>query len=94
MSERSGQIVDARVWIGFHFRNSVEQGRKLANDVAEWALDRYFQPSRRHSRLRRMTVVGTSTTTSQRLTHVLVRRCSAAASQRDAASLRQEVIVR
>ncbi len=38
------EIVDARVWIGFHFRNSVEQGEKLGNDVAEWDLDRAFQP--------------------------------------------------
>ena len=38
------QIVDARVWIGFHFRNSTEQGLNLGNDVADWALDRYFQP--------------------------------------------------
>ena len=35
---------DARVWIGFHFRNSVEQGLKLGNNVADWTLDRYFQP--------------------------------------------------
>src|SRR6478752_8651835 len=41
------QVVDARVWLGFHFRNSVEQGEKLGNDVADWELDRYFQPVRR-----------------------------------------------
>ena len=39
------QVVDARVWLGFHFRNSVEQGEKLGNDVAEWELDRFFQPA-------------------------------------------------
>jgi hypothetical protein len=38
------QVVDARVWLGFHFRNSVEQGEKVGNDVASWELDRYFQP--------------------------------------------------
>jgi hypothetical protein len=37
------QVVDARVWLGFHFRNSVEQGEKLGNQVADWELDRYFQ---------------------------------------------------
>jgi hypothetical protein len=37
------QNIDARVWIGFHYRNSVEQGVKLGNTVAEWALDHYFQ---------------------------------------------------
>ena len=38
------QVVDARVWLGFHFRNSVEQGEKLGNDVADWELKRYFKP--------------------------------------------------
>jgi hypothetical protein len=37
------QVVDARVWLGFHFRNSVEQGEQLGNNVAEWELDRFFQ---------------------------------------------------
>ena len=41
------QVVDARVWLGFHFRNSVEQGEKLGNNVADWELDRYFQPVHR-----------------------------------------------
>lgn len=39
------QEVDARVWIGFHFRNSVKQGEKLGNDVADWELGRYFRPT-------------------------------------------------
>ena len=39
------QVVDARVWIGFHYRNSVKQGEKLGNRVADWELDRFFQPS-------------------------------------------------
>ena len=38
------QVVDARVWLGFHFRNSVEQGEKIGNNVADWELDRYFRP--------------------------------------------------
>jgi hypothetical protein len=37
------QVVDARVWLGFHFRNSAEQGRKVGNDVAKWELKRYFK---------------------------------------------------
>lgn len=36
------EIVDARVWIGFHFRNSVETGLTLGTDVVRWALQRYF----------------------------------------------------
>lgn len=39
------QVVDARVWLGFHFRNSVKQGNKIGNDVAKWELRRYFQPA-------------------------------------------------
>jgi hypothetical protein len=38
------QIVDARVWLGFHFRNSVEQGLSVGNNVAAWELNRYFKP--------------------------------------------------
>jgi hypothetical protein len=38
------QVVDARVWLGFHFRNSVEQGLNVGNDVAKWELKRYFKP--------------------------------------------------
>jgi hypothetical protein len=40
------QVVDARVWLGFHFRNSVEQGETLGNDVARWELKRYFKLTR------------------------------------------------
>jgi hypothetical protein len=38
------QIIDARVWLGFHFRNSVQQGLNVGNNVADWELNRYFQP--------------------------------------------------
>ena len=37
------QVVDARVWLGFHFRNSVEQGEKVGNHVADWELDHLLQ---------------------------------------------------
>jgi hypothetical protein len=39
------QVVDARVWLGFHFRNSVEQGEKLGNRVAAWELRQFFKRS-------------------------------------------------
>jgi hypothetical protein len=39
------EIPDARVWLGFHFRNSVVQGLKIGNEVADWSLDRYFKPT-------------------------------------------------
>jgi hypothetical protein len=38
------QVVDARVWLGFHFRNSVVQGEDIGNDVARWELHQYFKP--------------------------------------------------
>ena len=38
------ELVDARVWIGFHFRNSVVQGENLGNQVADWDLGQAFQP--------------------------------------------------
>jgi len=38
------QLVDARVWIGFHYRHSVIVGENLGNSVAAWTLDRFFLP--------------------------------------------------
>jgi hypothetical protein len=42
MTDLTREIVNARVWIGFHFRNSAEFGVRLGMDVAKWTLDRYF----------------------------------------------------
>jgi hypothetical protein len=39
------QLVNARVWIGFHFRNSVIAGETLGKSVAKWELQRNFQPT-------------------------------------------------
>jgi hypothetical protein len=39
------QVIDARVWIGYHFRNSVVQGENLGNDVAKYDLGQAFQPA-------------------------------------------------
>jgi hypothetical protein len=39
------ELVDARVWIGFHFRHSVTAGENLGTSVANWELQRYFLPS-------------------------------------------------
>lgn len=41
------EIVDARVWAGLHFRNSVVQGENLGNDVAAWDLAHAFQTTGR-----------------------------------------------
>jgi PAP2 superfamily protein len=39
------ELVNARVWIGFHFRNSVIVGENLGAAVADWALQRFFRPT-------------------------------------------------
>jgi hypothetical protein len=39
------QLVNARVWIGFHFRNSVTTGENLGTTLADWELQRYFRPT-------------------------------------------------
>jgi hypothetical protein len=39
------QLVNARVWIGFHYRNSVIVGENLGTAVADWELQRYFLPT-------------------------------------------------
>jgi hypothetical protein len=36
------EIVNARVWIGFHYRHSAEDGVALGRNVANWTLKRYF----------------------------------------------------
>src|SRR5580765_1685871 len=41
VADIQNQIPDARVWIGFHFRNSVIQGLKIGNEVADWSLGKY-----------------------------------------------------
>ncbi len=45
VDDMQSQIVDARVWLGFHFRNSVEVGVRLGNRVARWELGRFFKRS-------------------------------------------------
>jgi hypothetical protein len=38
-------IVNARVWVGFHWRTSDQVGYRLGEQVSRWALDRRFRPS-------------------------------------------------
>jgi hypothetical protein len=40
-----GELVNARVWIGFHFRSSVPAGETLGTSVANWELQRNFRPT-------------------------------------------------
>jgi hypothetical protein len=39
------ELVNARVWIGFHYRNSVHAGENLGHHVAAWEMKRFFQSS-------------------------------------------------
>ena len=45
VADMQKQVVNARVWLGFHFRNSVVQGEKLGNDVASWEIKQFFLPA-------------------------------------------------
>ena len=42
--EARQEVVDARVWLGFHFRTADTRGARMGQQVAEWALDHYFGP--------------------------------------------------
>jgi hypothetical protein len=44
VDDLDAQLVDARVWIGFHYRSSVVAGEKLGAAVASWALRHGFRP--------------------------------------------------
>ena len=36
--------MNARVWLGIHFRKAVVEGNRLGHRVSRWALQHYFQP--------------------------------------------------
>jgi hypothetical protein len=37
-------VVDARVWLGYHFRTADTAARDMGQQIAAWTLDHYFQP--------------------------------------------------
>jgi hypothetical protein len=37
-------VVDARVWLGYHFRFADTAARDMGQQLAAWTLDHYFQP--------------------------------------------------
>jgi hypothetical protein len=37
-------VVNARIWLGFHFRTADTASRKIGRQVAAWTIDNYFQP--------------------------------------------------
>jgi hypothetical protein len=46
--EARQEVVDARVWLGFHFRFADTRGARMGQQVAEWALEHYFRPLHDH----------------------------------------------
>jgi hypothetical protein len=40
----NADVIDARVWLGFHFRFADTGGVQIGQRVAGWSLDRYFRP--------------------------------------------------
>jgi PAP2 superfamily len=45
VSDITRDIENARVWAGYHFRESVEAGVEIGGKTAHYALDRYFLPT-------------------------------------------------
>ena len=37
-------VVNARIWLGIHFRTADVRGVRMGQQVAAWALSHYFQP--------------------------------------------------
>jgi hypothetical protein len=44
-------VIDSRIYIGFHFRFSNELGARLGRNTARHVLKNHFRPVRRHPRL-------------------------------------------
>jgi hypothetical protein len=43
-SEAAEEVVDARVWLGIHFRAADEDARRLGERVASWAFGHFLRP--------------------------------------------------
>jgi hypothetical protein len=46
-SQLNQDAIDARVWSGIHFRTADVVGNKAGKQVGDWAVDNYFQPTRK-----------------------------------------------
>jgi hypothetical protein len=43
-------VVDARIWNGFHFRFANTAARDMGRRLARWTIDHYFQPVHKHEK--------------------------------------------
>jgi hypothetical protein len=43
-SEPLKEIIEARIWAGLHFRTADVQAAELGKNVANFAMENYFQP--------------------------------------------------
>jgi hypothetical protein len=44
-ADLNNEAIDARVWSGIHFRTADVVASQMGTQVADWALDHYFQPT-------------------------------------------------
>jgi hypothetical protein len=49
LSEAEQEVVDARVYVGIHYRNSDTAARTQGRRVSNWVYKHYFRPVRRHA---------------------------------------------
>jgi hypothetical protein len=39
------ETMNARIWLGIHFRKGMTDGNQLGHDVSNWGITHYFQPT-------------------------------------------------
>jgi hypothetical protein len=44
ISDALGEITEARIWAGLHFRTADVQGKQLGRNVADYLIENFFQP--------------------------------------------------
>lgn len=53
ISDVAREVVEARIYLGIHFRSADEEGRRLGNRVAQWTFTKFLRPIRGASHVRR-----------------------------------------
>jgi hypothetical protein len=43
-AELDEETMDARIWLGLHFRSAMTDGNELGHRVSDWVIENYFQP--------------------------------------------------